>query len=202
MLRQQPFEPRLRQEGDGLKRRWAEAAAQTKALKAQVERLVVRAPFAGRVAEASEGLAVGAWVAEREWLFVLVGASGTKGQAFVSEAQLKRLRSGPHASVFIPDALERSTIRCRTSEIDHVNISKLDIFPVASVYGGSIAVERDHLGALLPTRPLFRVRLEDCNAPAPLWELRGVAHLEGERSSVAGRWVRHGFALIQREMGF
>lgn len=203
LLKQQPFDDGLRREGAALKKRWDEAAAETRALKEEVERLTVRAPFAGRVAEANDGLAVGAWVAKREKLFVVTGASGLKGQAFVGETDMKRLRDGAHEVVFIADSPEYPAVHCNAGDIDRVNVSNLDALPLASVYGGPIAVEHDDSGALVPTEPLFRLRLEDCGSgAAPPWELRGTAHLDGSAASLIGRPLHRAFAVLQREMGF
>lgn len=203
MLEQQPFDTELRQDGTTLQKRWAEAAAETRALKEEADRLIVRAPFAGRVAEANDGLAVGAWVAEREKLFVLTGTTGMKGQAFVGESDMKRLRDGRHDVTFIADTPELGAVHCKTGDIDRINMGNLDALSLASIYGGPIAVERDYGGALVPTEALFRVRLDDCgNGASPPSELRGVAHLEGGGSSLIGAPLHRAFTAIQREMGF
>jgi len=203
MLEQQPFNPDLREAGDALQKRWAGAHAETGALLEETERLIVRAPFAGRVAEANDGLTVGAWVAEREKLFLLEGGSGIKGQAFIGETDLKRLQNGKRDASFIADTPEYGRVTCHTGQIDRVNVSNLDALPLASIYGGPIAVQRDRLsGALVPTEALFRVRLEGCgDGAAPMHEIRGVAHFAGSGSSVLGKHLHHAIAAIQREMG-
>ncbi len=203
MLAQQPFDQVLRQEGGTLERRWAEAHAQTEALQQEADRLIVRAPFAGRVAEASDALAPGAWVAERERLFLLEGPSGTKGEAFVSEADLKRIRPGKDAATFIADTPERGRVVCDIGAVDPVNLSALEALPMASIYGGPIPVLQDRSGILVPTETIFRVRLDRCQAKAvPMHELRGTAHLEASAGSVIAPRLRGTIAAIQRELGF
>jgi putative peptide zinc metalloprotease protein len=203
MLEQQPFNPALQQDGMTLQKRWAEANAAVKALRDEADRLIVRAPFDGRVAQANEGLAVGAWVADKEKLFILVGTEGIKGQAFIGESEMKRLRDGPHAVTFIADTPERPSVHCRSGAVDRINITSLDALSLASTFGGPIPVQHDISGALVPTEAVFRVRLEDCEGGAPpRRELRGVAHLDGNGSSLLGAPLRHALAAVQREMGF
>lgn len=63
---------------------------------------------------------------------------------------------------------ELPSIHCRTGDIDSINVNDLDLLPLASIYGGPIAVQRDHSGELVPNEALFRVRLEDCGNGASL----------------------------------
>lgn len=203
MLEQQPFDPSLRQEGDTLQKRWAAADAESRALQQEAARLIVRAPFDGHVAEVNDGLAVGAWVAAREKLFVLKGTEGVKGQAFIGESDLSRLQNGKSVTAFIADLPEYGRVVCHTGDIDHVNVSDLDALPLASDYGGAIPVEHGPGGTLVPTEALFRIRFDQCgNLPAPAHELRGVAHLKGSGGSLLGTKLHWAITAVQREMGF
>lgn len=202
-LDQQPFDARLQQEGTALRERWTEAAAAVKGLQEQTGQLVVRAPFAGRVADANESLVPGAWIPQREKLFQVVGINGAKAEAFVGETELAELHTGSSAT-FISDAGGIGEEECRVGTIDRVNLSSLDELYLASTYGGPIAVQKDKQGLLIPTEAWYRVHLENCgNADtAVAREVRGVAHLQGPWTSIAERYFRRAATTIKREMGF
>lgn len=202
-LDQQSFDPKLKLEGPALAERWKEAVAYRKGFEEQVEQLVVRAPFAGRIAEVNDNLVAGAWVAQKEKLFQLVGNQGAKAQAFVTESELSQL-DGSGSARFVPDSIDLPEMDCQVGAIDHVNVSVLDTPYVASIYGGAIAVQKDRHGNLVPIEAWYRVHLNACGqgALAPNRELRGVLHLRGGWHSIAGTWFGRWIAVVQREMGF
>ncbi len=199
---QQPFDENLRRGGEALRQRWQEARAAADGLAAEVAQLTVRAPFAGRIAEANDSLVPGAWVAQREKLFIVVGTHGARGEAWVDEQTKDRIEAGGRAT-FVADLAEVAAIDCRIAEIDRLAVAELDLPYGASVYGGLIAVQKDRQSGLVPLDPVFRVRLDQCDTDAsPSMELRGVVVLRGERRSVAGRALRQLSTVLRREAGF
>ena len=170
-------------------------------LQAQIDQLSVRAPFSGRIADKADGLQPGTWVASRQKLVQLVGTAGARGEAFVTESELRRLHENTSVS-FIADTPGSPGVQCRLGVIDQMNLSIMDSFYVASTYGGAIPVQKDHSGALVPTEAIFRVRLEECEDTAPAWQMRGVAHLDAGWSSPAADFIRRAVTAVQREMGF
>jgi len=204
-VQQQPFNDDLKKQGPALREAWMEASAAVKSWQEQNDQLVVRAPFAGRIAQIDEGLVKGAWVANKEKLFEVVGPKGAKAEAFVGEHDLAGLQPGSAAS-FVAGDLHEPAYACQIESVDRVNIAALESLYLASTFGGAILVQKDSKhGALVPTEAWYRVRLEDCRDArglAPLRELRGTAHLKGPWSSIAGGYVRRGIAVVQREMGF
>jgi putative peptide zinc metalloprotease protein len=202
-LEQQPFNEDLQKEGGALRERWVEAAASVKGLQEQVEQLIVRAPFAGRIADADESLVTGAWIAQKEKLFEVVGPHGSKAEAFVGEDALPQLQVGSHAT-FVADGADMRSADCRVETIDRVNLTTLDSLYLASTFGGAIPVQKDRQGALVPTEAWYRVHLDGCDSTIvnPARELRGVMHLKGDWNSIAGSYLRRAIAAVQREMGF
>ena len=202
-LEQQSFNEDLQKQGPALRERWVEAQASVKGLQEQVDQLIVRAPFSGRIADINEGLVPGAWMAHKEKLYEVVGPHGAKAEAFVGEYELSSLQAGSSAN-FIAELAGAPSLTCRIEAIDRVNLAALESPYLASTYGGAIAVQKDKQGALVPTEARYRVRLADCGdaASSPVREMRGVAHLKGEWHSFAGSYVRRGIAALQREMGF
>lgn len=199
-LARQPFDPELQQQGPVLFKQWQAAVQQVEGLRRQAERLVLRAPFDGRVADLSEAVAVGTVIAEGERLLDVVGPSGVKGEAFVDEAGLLGLARGNDA-VFVPDSGERWAVHCKLGQIDRLNLPTLDSPLLASTYGGPIATEQRGQ-ALVPLQAVFRVRLEQCDSQrAPAREMAGVARLDGPYRSWLQRGLRWAMALFQREAG-
>lgn len=199
-LAQQPFHPELQQLGPVLFKQWQAAAQQVEGLRRQANRLLLTAPFDGRVADVDESVVAGTVIAEGERLLDVIGPDGVKGEAFVDEAALAGLASGDEAR-FVPDSGERWAVHCRLGQIDRLNLPTLDQPLLASVYGGPIATEQRQQ-ALVPLEAVFRVRLERCERQsAPTRELAGVARLQGPWRSWLQRGVRRALVLFQREAG-
>ncbi|POZ59963.1 peptidase M50 [Chromobacterium alticapitis] len=198
---QQPFNSGLQQQGLTLQKQWQAAQQQVVALERQEKRLQLIAPFDGRLADASDALRVGTVVAAGERLLQVVGPRGMRGDAFVDEEGLVRLRQGGKAT-FVANSGEGWSISCRLGAIDRLNLATLDEPLLASTYGGSIPTEARDYG-LVPLHALFRVRLVDCDQPdAPLREMAGVARLSGEHYSLLQRGWRRLAATLEREAGF
>ncbi|QDQ29278.1 HlyD family efflux transporter periplasmic adaptor subunit [Chitinimonas arctica] len=195
---QQPFHPELLAQGLALGKQWQGAEEKVAGLRRQQAQLAVRAPFAGRVVDASLALRPGTMIPAGERLLGLVGAQGVKGEAFVDEGNLARLRAHSEA-VFIADQTEQAAIHCHLGGIDRLTLASLDQPALASSYGGPIATQR--VGqTLVPLAATFRVRLMQCEAgAAPLREMTGVAKLRGERSSLLGRGVDGLLAVLHGE---
>lgn len=63
-------------------------------LQRQSAQLTVRAPISGVVADMAQPLAAGEWLAQGEWLAVIAKPGGGLVEAFVSEKDWQRLRTG------------------------------------------------------------------------------------------------------------
>jgi putative peptide zinc metalloprotease protein len=199
-LDRQPFDPKLLEEGTALRERWATANADVAGLQAQVDQLIVRAPFDGRAVDVNESLVPGTWVALHEKLLHVTGSDDAKGEVLVSESDLGRLSH--HDAVFIAERAGQQRIPCRLGAVDRINLSALDSPYLASTYGGAVRVQADAAGVLVPLETLFRARLIDCQTGAlPLQEVRGTAHIRGEPRSLAGMVLKHAIFVLQRELG-
>ncbi len=199
-LAQQPFHPELQQQGTVLFKQWQAAEQQVEGLRHQAERLLLTAPFDGRVADLGESVVTGTVIAEGERLLDVIGPDGVKGMAFVDEAGLAGLIRGNDVR-FVPDSGERWMVRCKLGQIDSLNLPTLDQPLLASSYGGPIATEQRQQG-LVPLEAVFRVRFEACESSrAPTRELAGIARLEGPYRSWLQRGLRRVLILFRRETG-
>ena len=199
-VRQQPFDADLRALGPALRKRW-DAARQTVAGYAEERaRLVLRAPFDGRVVDLAAGLQPGEWLKGGEALLGVIGGSGAKGDAFVGEEALSRLAPG-QAARFVAALPEQPTVHCRVAGVDRLNLAALDEPYVASVYGGAVASLRQPDGTLAPLESTFRVRLDQCDAARALpRELSGQVAIHGQAQSLLGRFARWLGAIVRREI--
>jgi putative peptide zinc metalloprotease protein len=197
---QQPFDDDLRRAGPALRKKWETAQEALTGLRAQVEQLTLRAPFDGRVVDLNPDLRAGVWLRGGERLFDVIGATGVKGEAFVSESDLARVRDGASAD-FVADLPELSTYRCRVSGIDHVNLTALDTPYSASIYGGPIPSRADPSGAIMPLGSTFRVRFEHCaNDDGVQQEIAGRVRLRVPAESVIVGGIRRAAAILREEL--
>ncbi|WP_255988629.1 efflux RND transporter periplasmic adaptor subunit [Chitinolyticbacter albus] len=199
-VEQQPFDAKLQEEGDVLRRRWIAAHEEVTGLAMQRSRLEIRAPFAGRVAEANSFIADGAWLARGEKLYQIIGNDNAlKAEAYVGESDHDALRA-TGGGVFIADLPEFGRIRCREAQAETVNLRALPQPYLASVHGGAISTVRKAEG-LLPLEATFRVRLTQCDHRSIRVELPGKVTLEREHRSLAGQAWSWLAALWQSERG-
>ncbi len=201
-VRQQPFDEDLRALGPALRKRWDAAREAVAGYRAERARLTLRAPFAGRVVDVAAGLHAGEWLKGGEPLLGVVGAGGAKGDAFVGEAALARVRAG-QAVDFIATLPEQPTLHCRVADVDRLNLAALDEPYVASIYGGEVPSVRRPDGSLAPLDSTFRLRFDACDAAGALpRELPGQAIVHGGAQSMAGQFARWFGAIARRELGF
>lgn len=201
-VQQQPFDEDLRALGPALRKRWDTAREAVAGYRAERARLTLRAPFAGRVVDLAAGLHAGEWLKGGEPLLGVIGAGGAKGDAFVDEAALARVRAG-QAVDFIAALPEQPTLHCRVADVDRLNLAALDEPYVTSVYGGEVSSVRRPDGSLAPLDSTFRLRFDACGAVGALSrELPGQAIVHGEAQSLAGRFARWFGAIARRELGF
>lgn len=198
-LLQQAFDDKLREQGPALRKQWEQAFVQVRGLQEQKERLAVRAPFAGHVAELADDLRPGQWITAGERLLSVAGRQGSKLDAYADEAALEELRSGMPAR-FIP-AAGGSAVTCTLGRIAPVQLATLDEPAAADLYGGSVAVQRGPDGRLLPLHPIFHLRLEHCQQERPpTVALYGTVHLQTPRASWLGYSMRWLVGRLQSEI--
>ncbi len=201
-VEQQPFDAQLRALGPALRKRWETARQTATGYRQERERLTLRAPFAGRVVDLNATLRKGEWLKAGEPLLEVVGRTGVKGDAFVDEAGLGRIRPGQSAR-FIARLPEQPAVACQVTAIDRLNLDALDEPYAASVYGGDIPSVRQPDGTLAPLQSTYRVRLGHCDVQQALSrEMPGTVAITGQSRSLAGRLIRWLGALLRRELSF
>ena len=181
-----------------------EAALQKlQVLHRQSEQLTVRAPIDGVVADMATPLETGEWLGQGEWLAVVTKPTGGLVDAFVSEKDWQRLRTGAKGTFYLQD-VSRSSLPLTIVEIASTATRDLNAAPeLASIYGGDIATLSDAQRKLHPEQAVYRVLLslpDDYRAQPQV--LRGTVVMDGEAQSLLIRGWKVVSAVLIRELSF
>ncbi|MFJ5361037.1 HlyD family efflux transporter periplasmic adaptor subunit [Pectobacterium sp. CHL-2024] len=181
-----------------------EAALQKlQVLQRQSEQLTVRAPIDGVVADMTTPLETGEWLGQGEWLAVVTKPTGGLVEAFVSEKDWQRLRTGAKGTFYLQD-VSRSSLPLTIVEIASTATRDLNAAPeLASIYGGDIATLSDAQRKLHPEQAVYRVLLSlpDGYRAQPQ-VLRGTVVMDGEAQSLLIRGWKVVSAVLIRELSF
>jgi putative peptide zinc metalloprotease protein len=159
--------------------------------------LQVEAPFAGVVRDVPPDLRVGTQVRRLERLGVLAADGASVVEAFVSEADLDRVKVGALAR-FVP--LEGETLDLAVAEIAHASTRVLEVEELASVHDGPIAVRKGQRNSLVPEHALYRVVLTGVQSLGTArWRAVGTVVIDAEPRSIAEIVYRRAVALFLRE---
>ncbi|POY53963.1 hemolysin D [Pectobacterium versatile] len=172
-------------------------------LQRQSEQLTVRAPIDGVVADMATPLETDEWLGQGEWLAVVTKPTGGLVEAFVSEKDWQRLRTGAKGTFYLQD-VSRSSLPLTVVEIASTATRDLNAAPeLASIYGGDIATLSDAQRKLHPEQAVYRVLLslpDDYRAQPQV--LRGTVVVDGEAQSLLIRGWKVVSAVLIRELSF
>ncbi|MBA0213426.1 HlyD family efflux transporter periplasmic adaptor subunit [Pectobacterium brasiliense] len=186
-----------------VKQEYEAALQKLQVLQRQSEQLTVRAPIDGVVADMTTPLETGEWLGQGEWLAVVTKPTGGLVEAFVSEKDWQRLRTGAKGTFYLQD-VSRSSLPLTIVEIASTATRDLNAAPeLASSYGGDIATLSDSQRKLHPEQAVYRVLLslpDDYRAQPQV--LRGTVVMEGEAQSLLIRGWKVVSAVLIRELSF
>ncbi|PLP59414.1 hypothetical protein CYK37_08800 [Mesorhizobium loti] len=170
-------------------------------LQQREDRLVVRAPFDGRIADLNAEIAVGQWVSRKEQLAFLSSDTGAIVRGYVSGNDRARIENGA-TGWFIPDDLTQPKAKVVLVSVAIAGAQELDIPQLTSQFGGPIAVHQTDNKRLAPTSAEYAVtaRVADFKqGPSQTW--RGVLILNGQAESLLARAWRQVLRVLVREAG-
>ncbi len=177
------------------------AEEELRGLAARGERLVIRAPFSGVVAERLEGLAAGQWVTPDAPLLTLIDPGAAVLNGYVGERESSRL--GPRATGrFISDDGLRPAVDVALEGVGHPGGEGPALAYLAAGQGGPILTAPPRAG--FPEQPLHGqlpvvLRAE---GPAPERALRGMAVMDASPESFLGFALGRVVTVFLRESGF
>ena len=165
------------------------------------ERLVLRAPVSGVVADVESAVHAGRWLGGSEVVARVITPGQLDVQAYLSEADLARVDAGAEAR-FIPDDPVRASRRARVVERGGAAIQQLDQPMLASTQGGPIAVNEDTEKRLKPRSAYYRVRLltpVDAEGSAIIQPIAGQVQIDAPGISIVEKLLGAFMRLFRRE---
>lgn len=159
---------------------------------------MVRAPFAGVVAELAEPLGDGEWFKAGEAVAYLVDLTAVRIDAYVEEADLGRLAPGARGT-FIPADLSQAGIDVRVAAVDETAVRALPDRELASLHGGHIAVRQDENRQAVPEVPVYRVAIEALTHPQVRHTIVGTAVVEAKPVRLYRLIVNFALRIFYRE---
>ena len=184
-----------------VEQRLAEAVAEYRGLAAQRERLLIRAPLAGKVRDLLPQLTAGRWLSPKEPLARVV-EEGARLRGYLAEVELWRVAPGAHGRFIAEDPMHPA-VAVQLSEIDANGAEFIEQEALTSDHHGPIAVRRDQSQRPEPVQAQYAVRLTTLDTIAtPTQPLRGVVVVQGRSESLLGTAWRRMAALGVRESGF
>jgi putative peptide zinc metalloprotease protein len=192
-----------------LRSRWQVAQAQLstalatrRGLQARVQERTATAPHDGTLRWHDPDLRAGDWVAAREPLATVVNPADWQVEAYLGEADLKRIAVGQRAR-FYPDGRFGDPLDLQVSAIAHDASHQLPAPGLAVAAGGSVAT-REVDGRPVPEHAVYRVAYTVAGRPGALagqvW--RGHVVTEAQPESVLQRLGRAALAVWWREAGW
>ncbi len=177
----------------------ARAREKFDSIERQLEQLVIRAPFAGRIVDVDPEISAGLWLNQKHQLARLVSVGGLRVKGLVSHAEVGRVSNGARA-VFVPDDAAASRRFVALTSIAPAGNGRLVEQILADRHGGSIAVSEER-GEVRTRQGWFEVTFDsNDDRQGPL--VRGIARVDAEAVSPALLLWRQVARVLVREHGF
>ena len=168
-------------------------------LKDELERLTIRAPFAGTVRDIDPKLAKGQWTNHERPIVSVVAPQTFEATGYVDEDDLWRVEVGQDA-LFVPEDIQLSKQKGSLVEVARAGAQALEYPYLSSTYGGAIASETEEDGQIRPRSGYYLVRIA-MNGKAPQHVARGTVHVTGKPESIAASAWRRILQVLVRESG-
>lgn len=167
------------------------------------EKLIIRAPFTGIVADIDPELHGGLWINPKTPMAVLQTRKTPRIRGYVGEQSVFRLQPGASAK-FIPDNRELPIVNAKVGKIAEASTEQLDTPYLALPYGGTIAIEEAKKNELRPIEASYFVAMvlaDEANIPSLRKAVRGVSIITGAPESFYARVKKQVLKILVREMG-
>lgn len=169
-------------------------------LESEIEKLIVRAPIAGKVLELNSELRTGRWLGPKDFVAIVGDRSAAQARGYVSEADLSRIAVGT-AGVFVPESIQRGRVSLGVADIATDSAPEIALPELVGTHGGPIAVAATGPDAMVPVTGQYLVRFDVQGSAAPEVALRGTAILTGRPESFLASVWRQTLKVLLREAG-
>jgi putative peptide zinc metalloprotease protein len=180
----------------------AQQLAELGAQQAELQRLELSAPFAGRLLDIDPDVRRGVWITANQPIAILIDPTSWVVDCLVEQRSLERLRVGSPVRFYRRNRFE-APFEGEVAAVDSARALVLPHPMLATDHGGRVPSTKQSNGALVPRDTLYRVRVK-LREPADGFRSvqLGTAVIEGERRSVlADAWTAVA-AILVRESGF
>ncbi len=177
--------------------------AELGAQQAELQRLSLAAPFAGRLVDLDHDLKPGVWITANQPIGMLIDPSAWVVDALIEQKSLDRIRVGSPVRFHLRGATG-APFAGHVVAIDSARAQVLPHQMLATDHGGRIPATKQSNGSLVPRDALYRVRVRLDEAPAAFGQRMrmGSVLIDGERRSLlADAWTSTVSVLV-RESGF
>ncbi|MDG9925671.1 MULTISPECIES: site-2 protease family protein [unclassified Pseudomonas] len=172
---------------------------QVRSAQAEIQRLVLRTPFAGRWQDTDPQWQAGQWIGSQEQIGVLIDPSSWQVDAYVKQDQVHLLSAGDSVR-FYPSG-QPIAIVGRVLEVASTQVTRLSHRMLAAELGGPITTSREGDG-LIPSTPLFHVLIQLDAPPGSPRETLGHLQIDGRQRSLLGEMAIYTAGVLLRESGF
>ncbi|HEY5820216.1 MAG TPA: biotin/lipoyl-binding protein [Mesorhizobium sp.] len=184
-----------------IERQLASLQAQRAGLEEREQRLIVRAPFDGRMADISASVVPGRWIGRSQQLGYLARSGTLAIRGYVEGDDRARIADDASA-IFVPNDLTRSKISVKLQAISAYGVTRVDLPELASVHGGPVAVYELANHTLSPVTAHYAVRGNVVGDMPPVNQtVRGTLLIDARPESLAARLWRWVGRVFVREFG-
>ncbi len=179
--------------------------AEARLFAGEQSRMQLTAPFNGVLSDLDPQLAFGVWVQPRQPLAVILDPSSWVAEAYVAEAEIRRVRAGDRVRLYFGLRSSR-IIEGRVQEVDTGRTTALPHSMLDASAGGLIATLKPSLEDRKPERAprdaLYRVRITLDSAPVGQQMMLANAVISGEGHAWLPTIFSRIAAVFIRESGF
>lgn len=168
--------------------------------------LSIVAPRAGVVAEFNSAIHKGRAIGRSEFVALIRGNGELVARGYIAQDDVSRIGKGS-AGRFVPDLVAWPSFGIHLEDVAKAGAATIEMPELTSQHGGAIAVRPrgGEAGSkrLVPVNANYLATMSVTDdTPHPGFSVRGVAVIEGQAQSIAGRAWRRVASVLVRESGF
>ncbi|MGL4325737.1 MAG: biotin/lipoyl-binding protein [Beijerinckiaceae bacterium] len=166
------------------------------------EELIVRAHVHGVVRDVAPDLHGQRWLQRGDELAVIVAEAGHQVRGYVSESLLPAVQTGA-LGTFVADEPLMAKLPVRLASISAGGVAAIELAPLTSTHGGTIAVNEDKEKGALPVEAQYQAVMSVAGQqPVAMPVMRGIVLVDADPQSLLVRFFNRTLAVLIRESGF
>ena len=164
-----------------------------------ISQLTLLAAEPGQVVSLPDWLTSGVWVAQNDVVAELAKVLTPEVRAYVSAQHVDRIKR-ENATFYTSTANNEYPLEA--ASVSPQSISVLTDESLAISYGGTIAVDQDNNGELIPVHDWSQIKLKPINDAAVSREKKGFVMFAAKPRSIAASAINRTYGMLIRESGF